>query len=116
MHALVLALTLVLPANPNGARFELEAFGFVGYQGIDTTLDRPLVAPPNGHATVGGGRLALDVFGRRLVDDDAAPPLQPFLQRVARFHVDAGGSGVGATYPVRTPNFQAPSEALGQLT
>jgi hypothetical protein len=43
-----------------------------------------------------GGGVGLDttVFLRRLTDDEAAPPLQPFLQRSPRLHFDLGGSGL----------------------
>ena len=81
-----LAFVFALPSSGESSRLQL-----------DFVLS---VAPGVDHWGVGGQpelevgqKDTLTVFSRRVVDDDAPPALQPFLQRVARFSFTASGSG-----------------------
>ena len=85
--------TLALAPTGGSSRLELGAAG----QFDATAVSLP--APPfsgsdDGLAVGGQGSFGLTLFGRRIVDDDAPPSLQPYLQRAAQLHVDGGGGGL----------------------
>jgi hypothetical protein len=93
MLALPLVVTLALAPTGGTSRFELSVGG-----DLDLT---PVVYPSTFSPTISSSGLSIGgsagagftVFGRRVVDDDAPPALQPFLQRAAELHVDGGGGG-----------------------
>jgi hypothetical protein len=100
-----------LPSTGEGSWVELSAAVRIDVG----TLNKPysLSMPLTTGGWVGGGAMAsIDVFGRRVVDDDAAPALQPFLQRVARFGLEGGGGQVDITFPIYTLDPAAPSAFL----
>jgi hypothetical protein len=62
---------------------------------LDTgSVDSPLVYSTNGGWLGADVAAAVAVFGRRVRDDEAAPPLQPFLQRAPRYSLEVAGGGV----------------------
>jgi hypothetical protein len=104
------ALTLALPASGQEMRLQLDASVMADVRSMSST--EPAVNPPSGEWIGGAAAVGVTVFHRRIVDDDAPPPLQPFLQRVARFHLDAGGGGASVVYPFRTFSPQEPATFL----
>jgi hypothetical protein len=85
------AATLVLAPSGNSSRVELITGG--GFDASTVTLSVPGSA--DGHGTVLGGQggFGFTLFGQRVVDDDAPPSLQPYLQYATSLHVDGGGGG-----------------------
>src|SRR5262245_26484257 len=89
----LLVVTLAMPATGQQTRLELTASGSVGYTGHTYT---PAGFPPgivstNSHETSGGADVTAVLYLRPVADDDAAPSLQPFLQRTNRFSLGGGG-------------------------
>ncbi|HEX9104687.1 MAG TPA: hypothetical protein VF997_20895, partial [Polyangia bacterium] len=85
----LLVTTLALAPTGGSSRFEL---------GLGAEVDTTSTTVPQAHdedslSAGGQGGAGLTVFGRRVVDDDAPPALQPYLQRAAQLHVDGGGGG-----------------------
>jgi hypothetical protein len=107
MLATLLAVTLALPASGEASRAELTAAG---------QLDLHALAAKSADLTGAGmgaaGSVGVTVFGRRLVDDDAAPTLQEFLQRAPRFHVEGGGGGASIRWPIYVLQTVDPSNYL----
>jgi hypothetical protein len=87
-----LAGLAALPATDRSARLEVEASAFFGVRHFDQ-LAYSFFGLVSGYELRGGGSAGLTIFAARVVDDDAAPSLQPFLQRVFRFHIGLGGDG-----------------------
>jgi hypothetical protein len=98
MITLLLGLTLALPATTRETRFELSAAANLAYHALHWNGSGSF-PPLDGRSLGGSGTVGLTVFGRRIVDDDAAPPLQPFLQRSPRFHLGGSGGSSDVTYP-----------------
>ncbi|MGZ3406425.1 MAG: hypothetical protein ACXVAN_08295 [Polyangia bacterium] len=90
----LLVSTLTLAPTGADSRFELVAGG---------AFDHNLITVPSSSEGANGfdGRagIGLNLFVRRLRDDDAPPTLQPFLQRVGELHIDGGGGGFTVSQP-----------------
>jgi hypothetical protein len=84
----LLAVTLTLAPSGGRTSAEVWAAGQVMATGSDTETT------PSQHvsALTGGGSAGVTFFLHRLVDDDAAPTLQAFLQRSGTLSVSGGGS------------------------
>jgi hypothetical protein len=106
-----LVVGCVTLAAPQGAWFELLAKAQLDVSTLSSSA-APRVRPPDGSSLGGQGAFGITVFGRRVVDEDSAPALGPFLQRVAAFHVEASGGGASSTFPIRILDPYRPS---GQL-
>ncbi|MCA1665079.1 MAG: hypothetical protein LC659_12560 [Myxococcales bacterium] len=93
----LLVTTLTLAPTGTSSRVELGVAG----EFDETTVGLPpALALSSAGLSVGGkGGVGLTLFGTRVVDDDAAPALQPFLQRTAALQLDAGGGGFDLTPP-----------------
>ena len=96
MIVALLTVVAALPASGVSSRIEMDLRGGIDAQ---TMSDTRVNAQPSGDALGGDITLRISAFHRRVVDDDAAPPLQPFLQRVARFAFEIGGGSTTATFP-----------------
>ncbi len=97
--ACVVACLFGADARAKGSIVEIEATGTFDARTLDSSLG-PSPPEPSGGSWIGGdGSLALTVFGSRVHDDDAAPPLQPFLQRTMRFRLEGGAGGASIAYP-----------------
>lgn len=103
---ILLGLTLALPASSQPTRVELEASAQFDGRTMDTSFAQP--NPPTGRWLGGNGRFGISIFHHRVIDDETAPTLQPFLQRVARFRLEGGGGGASIRYPL----FVAPPSNL----
>jgi hypothetical protein len=65
-----------------------------------------------------GGGVGLDatLFLRPVIDDEAAPPLQPFLQRRPRLHFDLGGSFISVKpTPLISPQASSLTNGPGSM-
>jgi hypothetical protein len=83
-----LALVFALPPSGESSRLQLD-FVLTVAPAVDHW---DFIGVPNQFGLEAGQKDTLTVFSRRVVDDDdAPPPLQPFLQRVARFSFTASG-------------------------
>ena len=81
------AATLALAPTGNTTRLELATGG--GVQSVVVAQQ-----PPGSGSSIGGqGGLGLTLYGHRIVDDDAPPSLQPYLQYAFQLHVDGGAGG-----------------------
>jgi len=93
----LLVTTLALAPTGGSSRLELGVGG--EFDSTSYVLPPALVLSSEGLAVGGQAGGGLTVFGARVVDDDAPPGLQPFLQRAAELHVDAGGGGFDLSPP-----------------
>jgi hypothetical protein len=94
MLALAVPLALTLTLAPTAAQSRLELNADTGL--TPGTLSYPRLYEPlrrDGDGLQGEGSAGLTLFTRPVVDDDAPPALQPYLQYVGRVHL--GGSGRG---------------------
>jgi hypothetical protein len=111
--AAILAISLALPPSGARSRLELDASALFDGRTLDSSptgwfaggfapggINPRAPGIYNGQWLGGGGSLGLTVFLHSVVDDDAAPSLQPFLQRSGSFHLGGGGSGASVDYPV----------------
>jgi hypothetical protein len=98
--AITLTLLSTLPPTGQPTRLQLDASGWLDALALQTSP--PPLSPPAGDGLDGGGALAITAFARALADDGAAPPLQPFLQRVARFRLEGGGGAATIHWPANT--------------
>lgn len=95
------AATLALAPTGDSIRFSVAASG---------TFDASNYGAPapgyfQGEETLAGrAGLGLTLYLRRIVDDDAPPSLQPFLQRATYFHLDGGGGGGQQTWSAAQPH------------
>jgi hypothetical protein len=92
LAAPLLVVTLALPASGQASHLDVSASGDVEYRAYGFA-DRLRPGPVDAHTVEGGAGIAADLYFDPIVDDDAAPSLQPFLQRAAYFHLAGGGSG-----------------------
>jgi hypothetical protein len=96
MLALPLFAAASLALAPTGGDYRLEL-------ALDGEFTATAVSPPgataHGLGTTGQGSGRLSVFSRRVVDDDAPPDLQPFLQRVSELRIEGGGGGLAYSPP-----------------
>jgi hypothetical protein len=92
----LLALTLTLAPTAETVRVETSVSGDVGH--YDADLSGPRVTAP--HATEDGGGASgnVRIFFRPVVDDDAAPPLQAYLQRASSLSLFGYGNGWTVDY------------------
>jgi hypothetical protein len=95
----LLVTTLTLAPTGAASRIDLGV-------GADVALDSWRYPPPpgwfevpGGHSTGGEAFAGMTLYLRDVVDDDAPPTLQPFLQRTSFFHLGGGGGGYSATNP-----------------
>jgi len=96
LSASLLVITLAMPATGQQTRLELTASGNVTYTGYTHTTGLATSGGP--HDLIGGADVTAVLYLRRLVDDDAAPSLQPFLQRASRFSLGGGGVAFASDY------------------
>jgi hypothetical protein len=101
------AVLAALPATGEPVRVDVSASA--QFDGRTIMLAH---SPDEGAWLAGEGSVAATLYSRKLVDDDAAPGLQPFLQRAWSLHVDGGGGGGAVRYPFKTINVTAPSSKL----
>src|SRR5437762_2450425 len=95
----LLVMTLALAPSNQSYRFNVYAAGHLDV----TTFD-----DSSGYRDRGGrGGLGVGIYLRRLVDDDAPPSLQAYLQRTPVLHVDAGGGGSSTNWKDPVPNVSA---------
>lgn len=113
MIALPLGVLAALAASGESTRLQLDAT--LAIDGGTMSATPPPLSPPPGHWIGATLDARASLFHRRISDDDAPPPLQPFLQRVWTFSVDAGGSATDSTYPALVLNPQVPSIFESQL-
>jgi hypothetical protein len=92
----LLVTTLTLAPTGSTSRLELSASG----EFDATTFNLPPGLVSDGLSVGGQAGVGLSLFGSRVVDDDAPPALQPFLQRTAQLQLDAGGGGFDLTPPL----------------
>jgi hypothetical protein len=85
------AASLVLAPTGNSSRVELVSGG--GFNAATVTMSSPGSLAERGLSLGGQGGVGFTLFGPRVVDDDAPPSLQPYLQYAAQLHVDGGGGG-----------------------
>jgi hypothetical protein len=95
MLAPLLAVTLALPATGQDTTFQLTASGSVGV--TDYSSGQPDLA--GARSLTGSGGLAITGFLNPVIDDDAPPSLQPFLQRAGSFSLFGGGGHTSFTRP-----------------
>jgi hypothetical protein len=105
--ALPLGIVAALAASGESTRLQLDVAFAIDARSLSATP--PPVAPPPGHSVGEDIGVRATIFHRRVVDDDAAPALQPYLQRLWSFSVAAGGSAGDMTYPFYVLNPVAPS-------
>lgn len=92
----LLVTTLTLAPTGASSRFELSLGAEFAAESI--TLPSQMLLPDDSMLSTGGqGGIGLTLFATRVVDDDAPPSLQPYLQRVSQLHVDGGASGYSAS-------------------
>lgn len=106
---LFLAGLAALPATGNSARMEIDATVFFGGRHFEIPPSLgPLgfVPSSSGYDVRGGGSGGITIFAPRVVDDGDVPSLQPFLQRVFRFHLEVGGDGRSLRGGVYPTNYQ----------
>jgi len=96
--ALLLAITLALPASGEKNHVDVSVAG-----NATVASFAPDNGPSDGHGAQGEGSVGATIYPRGIVDDDAAPGLQPFLQRAFRLHFGGWGGG-GASYAGDGPN------------
>jgi hypothetical protein len=82
--------TLALAPTGEGTLVEGSASAQIGH--VDAT-NSGADAAPQVQSNGGGVDAGVTLFFDRVVDDDAAPSLQPYLQRVASFGLSGGGYG-----------------------
>ena len=87
----LLVTTLALAPTGDGARFEFSLGG--DFQGTAVRMAPPIIGFSDGHTLGGTGGAGFTLFGQRVIDDDAPPTLQPYLQRVFQLHADGGAGG-----------------------
>lgn len=93
----LLVLTLALPPSGGESHWQLAVGGAFTYRAFS---DGPGIGMPltvDGSTLQGSGTAAVGYFTRALVDDDAAPSLQPFLQRATELSLDGYGYGFHLT-------------------
>lgn len=88
----LLAATLALA--PTGASSRVELDGSLEFDAAAFTLAQPTSSGDGGLGLGGQGAAGFTLFGRRIVDDDAPPTLQPYLQRAAQLSVGGGGGAI----------------------
>jgi hypothetical protein len=104
MLALCLGLALVLPASANDTRLELSATGTLALSSLSTGSANS--APPDGHSTLGGGRLGRWVFLAAGVELDYS------REHIANESVDVGGFFPGGPSRAVTSLFVGTSWSL----
>jgi hypothetical protein len=110
MVTFLCVVAMALPVSGEPSRVELQLspqFRAIQY------LNDPLRSTIGGDVSVG-----VTVFLKRVVDDDAAPSLQPFLQRVGLFRAGISGGGTTTTESaLRTPmGIAVPGGSQSSLT
>src|SRR5262245_35244367 len=96
LSAPLLVMTLALAPSNQSYRFDVHATGHLDVFTVDDVA---------GYRDLGGrGGLGVDVYLHRLVDDDAPPSLQAYLQRTPLLQVDAGGGGSRASWKDPVPS------------
>ncbi|HEX6838545.1 MAG TPA: hypothetical protein VF334_18335 [Polyangia bacterium] len=88
----LLVTTLALAPTGNTSRLELDVGASV--QSLSFTLNGGGL--DDGASLGGQGGVGVTLFASRVVDDDAPPSLQPYLQAVSQLHVDGGAGGFHA--------------------
>jgi hypothetical protein len=108
MPTALLVFLFALAPTGTRSRLELDASAFFDGRALSMSFYSGGLLPgsqgnslttADGQWLAGGGGLGFTVFSKSLVDDDAAPPLQPFLQRAARFHLGGAAAGASIDYP-----------------
>src|SRR5438132_13594024 len=100
LSAPLLVMTLALAPSNQSYRFDVYA---AGHLDVVTFAD-----DAGGYRNLGGrGGLGVGVYLRRLLDDDAPPSLQAYLQRTPTLHVDAGGGSSSTSWNDPVPNQSA---------
>lgn len=94
----LLVTTLTLAPTGGSSRLELGASG--EFDATTFNLPPALALASDGLSVGGQAGVGLTLFGTRVVDDDAPPGLQPFLQRTAALQLDAGGGGFDLSPPI----------------
>lgn len=94
LATLLLGLTLAMPESGETTMAEVDlsaGFSFratTAQGGSGVSLDDASAGRDLG----GLGAIGLTVYGKHIVDDDAPPALQPFLQYATQLHIGGGGS------------------------
>ena len=107
--AAILGVVSALAPTGGGTRLELAAQAALESRNLWDTMAKD---PPRGDSFGGGATLGATVFLRRVVDDDAAPSLQPFLQRASSIHAEAGGGSTTTNFPLAVLRSDNPSAYL----
>jgi hypothetical protein len=91
---------VLLTLEPSGetTRLQIDASFVLDARTMSSTP--PPMSPPSGRWIGEAGEVRATVFHRPIVDDDAPPALQPFLQQPSSFSVEAGAGGADIIYPV----------------
>jgi hypothetical protein len=96
LATLLLGSTLALASTSETTRVEIVAGGEGGYSRYDFTGSTRTATGASISGGAGWGTLRF--FFDSIRDDDAAPPLQPFLQRAGRFSLSANGGAWSTDY------------------
>jgi hypothetical protein len=94
--ALLLGLTLALAPTSQTTRLEVSATGEAGYLSAD--FSDPGRVVPRASITGGAAWGRVTLFFDDIIDDDAAPSLQPFLQRAGQLTLSGSGGGWTTKY------------------
>jgi hypothetical protein len=97
LNALILVLSLALPASGAETRVELSVGGQINVANASALPSQ--LGPLDWSRIGGGGSLGVGVYlGRKLVDDDAPLSLQPFLQRKTTLSLFGNGAGLSSDW------------------
>ncbi|HWE29893.1 MAG TPA: hypothetical protein VHB97_17905 [Polyangia bacterium] len=94
LTTLLLGLTLALPPTQDKTELLVDFDAGVAYRPTSVDSESAPGREIGGFAAVG-----FTLFDRAIVDDDAAPSLQPYLQYATQLHVGGGGGYVDRRLP-----------------
>jgi hypothetical protein len=97
LAARLLALTLFLPPTGQSTTLQLSLSG--DFRFLQFTPPPAVMVAGNGRTLEGWGVVGATLFLHPVRDDDAAPSLQPFLQRASALRVEGQGGGFDLARP-----------------